>query len=107
MEENYTHSPNTSATAAPDMGFNGGVWSFWRGDNIDSWWDPLAPWHNDRTNLGFADGHGEKLVWKDKRTVWYSFDRMDPRLGSGRDACALQVGNPDLQYMTRAYPTGK
>ncbi len=104
VEENYTHSPGRSALLPPNMGYNGGVWSFWRNDVYEAWWDPLAPWHNDRTNLGYADGHAEKLVWKDQRTVWFAHDRMDPRLGSSTFDCANQPGNPDQQYMSRAFP---
>jgi prepilin-type N-terminal cleavage/methylation domain-containing protein/prepilin-type processing-associated H-X9-DG protein len=104
IEENYTHGPGTLESAPYDVGFNTGSWDIWRNNNAESWWDPLAPWHNNRTNLGYMDGHAEKLVWKDQRTVIFAHDRMDPRLGSSRDACALQLGNQDLAYMTRAYP---
>jgi len=107
VEENYTHSPGRLASLPPDMGYNNGVWSFWRGDRLEAWWDPLAPWHNDRTNLGFADGHGEKFVWKDDRTVWFAYDRMDPRLGTTILDCATQINNQDQQYMTSAYPSGR
>ncbi len=96
VEENYTHSPGTPASAPPDRGFNADVWSFWSGRNYTSWWDPLAPWHNDRTNLGYADGHAEKLVWQDERTINYAYDRMS----EPRD----QPNNPDQEYMSRAYP---
>ena len=108
IEENYTHGSGTSTTGPPNRGFNLNVWSFWRDDRYESWHDPLAPWHNDRTNLGYVDGHAEKLVWKDKRTVWFAHDRLDPRLGGGNlSACALQVGNPDQEYMSRAYPRAR
>ncbi len=104
VEENYTHGANTPGSQPPDMGYNGGVWSFWHGDTYEAWWDPLAPWHNDRTNLGYADGHAAKLVWKDPRTIIFSKDRFDPRLGSGKHDCATQYNNPDQQYMSRAFP---
>jgi len=103
VEENYTHTG--SNTQGPyTAGYNGGVWSFWHGDVYEAWWDPLAPWHNDRTNLGYADGHAQKLVWKDERTVWFAHDRFDPRLGTDKHSCAEQPNNVDQQYMSRAYP---
>lgn len=107
VEENYTHSPGTPASQPLNVGYNGGVWSFWRGNNYEAWWDPLAPWHNDRTNLGYADGHAEKMVWKDERTVKFAHDRMHPDLGSSTLECALQPGNPDQEYMSRAFPRAK
>ncbi len=90
--------------------YNGGPWSFWHDDIYEAWWDPLAPWHNDRTNLGYADGHGAKLVWKDERTVWFAHDRFDTRLATTpgntptKHEAAEQPNNPDQQYMSRAFP---
>ncbi len=104
VEENYTHGSGTPGSQPPDMGYNGGVWSFWHGDTYEAWWDPLAPWHNDKTNLGYADGHAQKLVWKDQRTIIFSKDRFDPRLGGSKHECATQYNNPDQEYMSRAFP---
>lgn len=87
VEENYTHKAGTSTTNPPDAGYNNGVWSFWNGNSYTSWWDPLAPWHNDRTNLGYADGHAEKMVWKDERTVKFAHDRYSVEWD--------QPGNPE------------
>jgi prepilin-type N-terminal cleavage/methylation domain-containing protein/prepilin-type processing-associated H-X9-DG protein len=107
VEENYTHSPGRLGSLPPDRGYNAGVWSFWRGDVYEAWWDPIAPWHNDRTNLAYADGHAEKLIWKDQRTVKFAYDRMHPDLGSSTFECAYQPGNSDQQYMSRAFPRGR
>ncbi len=104
VEENYTHGANTAGSNPPDMGYNGGVWSYWHGNTYEAWWDPLAPWHNDKTNLGYADGHAQKLVWKDQRTIMFSKDRFDPRLGTDKHSCATQYNNPDQEYMSRAFP---
>ena len=102
VEENYTHGPGRNTeTQLPNMGFNAGVWGFWSNDMYERWWDPLAPWHNDRTNLGYADGHAQKLVWQDERTVKFAYNREhqdllpDPR---------YQPGNVDQLYMARSYP---
>ena len=104
VEENYTHSPGLLGSLPPDMGYNSGVWSFWRNDVYEAWWDPIAPWHNDKTNLAYADGHAEKLVWKDQRTIKFAYDRMHPDLGGSTFDCAYQPGNPDQLYMSQAFP---
>jgi len=97
VEENYTHTAGTDTTLPPNAGYNNGIWSFWSGNSYTAWWDPLAPWHNDKTNLGFADGHAEKLVWKNELTVKFAYDR---RSVPSYD----QPGNVDQEYMSRAYP---
>ncbi len=104
VEDNYTHSPSTPASEPPNRGYNSGVWSFWRSNLSEAWWDPVAAWHDDGMNLGFADGHAAYRRWVDQRTVWFANDRLDPRLGSTKNECALQPGNPDQQYMTEHYP---
>ena len=96
VEENYTHVGGTNTALSPDAGYNTNVWSFWKDEIYTSWWDPLAPWHNDRTNLAYADGHAEKLVWKDARTVKFAHDRWSVPYN--------QPNNPDQEYMSRAYP---
>ncbi len=97
VEENYTHRGGSDTSLPLDAGYNNGVWSFWDGYNdYYAWQDPLAPWHNDRTNLGYADGHAQKLVWKDERTVKFAHDRWSVPYS--------QPGNPDQEYMSRAYP---
>ena len=70
----------------------------------EAWWDPIVAWHDEGLNLGFADGHVEYRRWMDQRTLWFSNDRFDPRLGSTMFECAFQPGNPDQQYMTEHYP---
>ena len=63
--------------------YNLGSWVVMNSNNPDSWWDPLAIWHNDRSTLGFADGHAEKHHWLDRRTIelaenWISSDYIQP-----------------------------
>jgi prepilin-type N-terminal cleavage/methylation domain-containing protein/prepilin-type processing-associated H-X9-DG protein len=96
VEENYTHMGGDATDGPYTAGYNGGVWSFWSGSSYTAWWDPLAPWHNDKTNLGYADGHAEKLVWRDERTIKFAYDR--------RSVPYDQPGNQDQEYMSRCYP---
>ena len=62
--------------------------------------DPFAIFHNMRSILGFADGHAEKIVWKDGRTEEFSkgwdegkpYGWMDP-----------MPDNVDLQWLSSNY----
>ena len=88
---------------ADDRGWNMGSWIL----NISGnrWIDPLAPWHNDRSTLGFADGHGEKHRWRSKNTAIMNIDQIfgyDPSTTTDD----LEDDN-DLWYMQRGYVTGK
>ncbi len=62
-----------------------------------TWWDPISIWHSRRsTNLGFADGHSEKRIWKDKSTLDMAEDQsfgQAPYSGEGQD----------LQFIRQAY----
>jgi prepilin-type N-terminal cleavage/methylation domain-containing protein/prepilin-type processing-associated H-X9-DG protein len=54
---------------------------------IESFVDPVSWWHNDRGHFGFADGHSERRVWQDPRTLriakeglFYERSRNNPDL---------------------------
>jgi len=71
------------------------------GSNYWSWWDIPAFYHNDRSIIGFADGHGEKHTWKDPRTLYLMKNEPDPATGAvpGNN----QPNNEDMVYMNRGY----
>ncbi|MBN1817577.1 MAG: prepilin-type N-terminal cleavage/methylation domain-containing protein [Sedimentisphaerales bacterium] len=78
-----------------------------RGDNAGSWvihpksrgWvDPFAIWHNERSTLGFGDGHAEKHDWVDQSTIDMSEDQTFYKALYANDS------GDDLDYMIRAYP---
>ncbi len=48
-------------------GFNGNTWNFYL-NTLARWGDPFAILHNDRSTLGYADGHAEKHQWEDQST---------------------------------------
>lgn len=78
-----------------------------RGDNAGSWvinprsheWvDPFAIWHNERSTLGYGDGHAEKHNWVEQSTIDMSEKQtFYQKLYSGEKG-------EDLDYMIRAYP---
>jgi len=76
-------------------GWNMGSWVI-NPNRQDCWVDPLAGWHNDRSTLGFADGHAEKHRWQDDRTIQMNRDQIHGR-------CDTNPPNPDLIFMHRAY----
>ncbi len=76
-----------------DRGWNMGSWVIDPG-NPNCWIDPLAGWHNDRSTLGFADGHAEKHKWMSNETIIMNTEQI---FG---DCPTDQV---DLRYMLRGY----
>jgi prepilin-type N-terminal cleavage/methylation domain-containing protein len=99
VEENYINQPGT--TGPMNVGFSPGSWMLWNGGNLDSWWDPLAYSHNDRSTLGYTDGHAEKWKWYDERTVKFARNRL---WNGTIDASYIQLNNPDLQKLSREMP---
>jgi prepilin-type N-terminal cleavage/methylation domain-containing protein/prepilin-type processing-associated H-X9-DG protein len=87
---------------ADDRGWNMGSWLL----NISGnrWTDPLAPWHNDRSMLGFADGHGEKHRWRSKGTATMNIEQQ---FGYDPFQTADLEDDNDYWYMVRGYVTGK
>ncbi len=82
-----------------------------RGYNMNSWivdpdmaggsgWvDPVAIWHNERSNLGFADGHAEKHRWVDEGTIEAARE--------GKTGASVSLGDKDIDYVRRFYPYEK
>lgn len=76
-------------------GFNERAWHLY--PTGDSWGDPLAIWHNNKSTLGFADGHAQLHRWRDQRTIEFSNG------GYWGISDAYQPDNPDLKYMQAGY----
>ncbi len=77
-----------------------GNWGSWilGAPGSNSWWDPLAAWYNKGTTsiFGFADGHAEKRVWKEKHTKdWIKLQQPGHTSPPGE--------TEDIQFMNRAY----
>ena len=73
--------------------------------NYWSWWDIPAYYHNDRSTIGFADGHAEKRTWKDPRTLYLMKNEPDP--ATGQVPGNVQTDNEDMEYMNMAYFVSK
>ncbi len=52
---------------ADGHGWNHRTWNIFL-DTTSKWGDPFAIWHNNRSTLGFADGHAEMHYWEDDST---------------------------------------
>ena len=69
------------------------------GSDYWTWWDIPAYYHNDRSTLGFADGHAEKHTWRDPLTLaLMKHERNTPGQPPNR-----QPDNPDMEYMNKGY----
>ena len=62
------------------------------------WIDPLAGWHNDRSTLGFADGHAAKIRWRDDRTIEMNEEQLFNQ---------NHPDSPDMFFMLQGYQYGK
>ncbi len=75
-------------------GWNMGSWIMNYG--VPSWIDPMAIFHNDRSTIGFADGHAEKHLWLDGDTI----------RDAGGESTAPSLGR-DVQWMAAHYVPGR
>ncbi|MBN1816443.1 MAG: prepilin-type N-terminal cleavage/methylation domain-containing protein [Sedimentisphaerales bacterium] len=78
-----------------DRGWNMGSWIMNYGPP-PSWIDPMAIFHNDRSTIGFADGHAEKHQWVDGDTI----------RRSGGTSNAPSEGR-DLEWLAAHYVPGR
>ena len=62
--------------------------------------DPFAVFHNSRSTLGFADGHAERIVWKDPDTEKHS----QSILAGGTNFYFWESDNVDLNWLELHYP---
>jgi len=84
-------------------GWNMGSWIMNPTGNC--WIDPLAPWHNDRSTLGFADGHAEKHRWRSKNTIRMNVEQIFGYCTNPNDSDIDDEA--DLFYMQQGYVSGK
>jgi len=84
-----------------------------RGTNVGSWqmnprsrkWvDPMAMWHNQRTTLGFADGHAEMRQWRDESLIEWLEKALHNEPGFQFDMTPPGDEVEDLEYMIEGFP---
>lgn len=80
---------------AEPRGWNMNSWVIDPDLNTNNWGDPIAIWHNDRSTLGFADGHAEKRDWVDPDTIF---------MGETQMFGLVDPGSEDMIYMKRFFP---
>ena len=84
-------------------GYNRGSWVMDFGP--PSWVDPLAMWHNEKSTMGFADGHSDMHRWYDKSFINWSHEAM-----YGNPATfQFFMNHPadeqeDIMFMANGYP---
>jgi prepilin-type processing-associated H-X9-DG protein len=84
-----------------------------RGENIGSfqmnprdktWTDPLAMWHNNKSTLGFADGHAEMHTWRDQSWIDFCNRAMNSPVGFSFGLTPPGDEREDIEYMARGFP---
>ncbi len=83
-------------------GYNVGSWQI--DYNPQQWIDPLAMWHNERTTLGFADGHSEMHRWHDKSFIDWCHEAMYQPTTFQFNMTPPAEEQEDYQYMARGFP---
>jgi hypothetical protein len=89
-------------------GLSVGSWIMARNATQPGLIDSFGIYHNMRSILGFADGHAEKIVWKDDRTEEFSQDWFDGTLQAKQGyhtTSAQEVGNEDFAWLYSHYAT--
>lgn len=77
-------------------------------DDPGSWtfYDPLASYHNKSGTFGFADGHAERIKWRDKRTLEFIEQNVvDPSTHSG--ITRTSPGNEDILWLLEHFVSRK
>ena len=79
-----------------DEGANAHNWGSWIMDKDgNSFHDPISIWHNKSSTLGYADGHAERHLWREKITWQVSTGELSPG--------TPMKDSEDLRYMQKGY----
>jgi len=83
-------------TLEEDEGRSAHNWGSWILDKDDnSFWDPISIWHKKSSTLGYADGHAELHLWREKTTWQVSTGELPPGTAVS--------GSEDLKYVQDGY----
>ncbi|HNS22893.1 MAG TPA: type II secretion system protein [Sedimentisphaerales bacterium] len=88
-----------------------------RGENIGSWqtnvrknytqstWcDPLAMWHNDKSTIGYADGHSEMHTWESPSFIKWCEGAMYTPSSFSFNMTPPADDRVDIEFVTKAWP---
>jgi prepilin-type processing-associated H-X9-DG protein len=84
-----------------------------RGTNVGSWQiafgppgfiDPVAMWHNERTTLGYADGHSEMHRWHDINFIGWSQEAMYEPTTFTFNMTPPDDERQDLEFLAQGFP---
>jgi prepilin-type N-terminal cleavage/methylation domain-containing protein/prepilin-type processing-associated H-X9-DG protein len=85
-------------------GANIGSWQMDPDPVNPSWTDPVAMWHNNRTTLGFADGHAEMHAWENQYFIDWNRIAMDEPLQFSFGHSVPSDAREDAEYMAKGFP---
>jgi len=86
-------------------GCNIGSWQMNPRDK--SWTDPLAMWHNNKSTIGFADGHAEMHTWESPSFIEWCGRAMNSPEKFTAANFSMTPPNDDLvdvEYMSEGFP---
>jgi prepilin-type N-terminal cleavage/methylation domain-containing protein/prepilin-type processing-associated H-X9-DG protein len=84
-----------------------------RGTNVGSWQidfgppsfiDPVAMWHNERTTIGYADGHSEMHRWHDMNFIEWSQEAMYEPTTFTFNMTPPDDERRDLEFLAQGFP---
>ncbi len=90
-----------------NRGLNLGSWQMDPDRIHPSWTDPVAMWHNEKSTIGFADGHAEMHQWVDQGFIDWNLKAM---YNNGFSWSGMTPGadeQTDIQYMAERFPYKK
>jgi len=83
-------------------GCNIGSWQMNPRDK--SWTDPLAMWHNRKSSMSYADGHGEMHQWESKSFIDWCEKAMFTPLSFSFGMTPPGDDRVDVDFMSKGFP---
>ncbi len=85
-------------------GANLGSWQMHPRKSGPAWTDPVAMWHNEKSTLGFADGHAEMHEWKDQSFIDWNLRAMNSPGNFTFGMNPVAGEQEDIEYMAKGFP---
>jgi hypothetical protein len=68
------------------------------------WVDPVGMWHDSKSTLGFADGHGETRRWRDSSFIAWNLFAMERPTAFAFGMIPPDNEREDIEYMAGRFP---